>query len=120
MFSISFDSLSLLILLRFWHQLSVGITHVGGGDDEADEAGPDSRHNPLEERLTAVFGGVLDMGGVYAALLQAVCVVIVLGGMKTSTIAVNSFSFAKVGGSGQRISPSSRLARGLGVDSSFC
>lgn len=51
------------------------------------------------------------MGGVYAALLQAVCVVIVLGGLKTSTITVNSFSFVKVGGSGQRSNPSSWLAR---------
>lgn len=65
------------------------------------------------------------MGGVYAALLQAVCVVIVLGGLKASTITVNVFSCAKVGGSRQRNNPSSKLARGfltrlgLRVDSPF-
>lgn len=36
------------------------------------------------------------MGGVYAAALQALCVLIVVGGLKTSKITVNVFTLAKV------------------------
>lgn len=39
--------------------------------------------------------GVLDLGGLYGAILQTCCVFIVIGGLKTSKFTVNVFSFAK-------------------------
>ena len=99
---------SLVFLKLPCRQLKAGLHHAGGEDETsshrtADGGGPDVDFEGLSPREGIegggglhVFGGSLDMGGVYAALLQIACVAIVVGGLKTSTITVNTFSLAKV------------------------
>lgn len=67
----------------------------GGIDDGSTSAGVG---NGPQGESTSGFGpwGVLDMGGLYAAALQAGCVLIVVGGLKASKITVNVFCLAKV------------------------
>lgn len=77
-------------------QLSVGLAHAS---DHADASG---------EGLEAggglsLFGVVFDMGGVYAALLQGACVLVVVGGLEASKYTVNIFCLAKVGGYPRRL-----------------
>lgn len=43
-----------------------------------------------------MFGGVFDIGGIYAALLQGACVMVVVGGLEASKYTVNTFCLAKV------------------------
>lgn len=82
-------------LIRFGviEQLSVGLAHASA-DGGAGEAGADV---PDKGDGFNAFGMMLDIGGVYAALLQAACVLVVVGGLEASKYTVNSFCVAKVG-----------------------
>lgn len=73
-------------------QLSVGLAHASA-DGDAAEAAADGADKG--DGLN-VFGMALDIGGVYAALLQAACVLVVVGGLEASKYTVNTFCVAKV------------------------
>lgn len=74
--------------------MSVGLAHASADADaaEASAGAPDGGDGDGVN----VFGMVLDIGGVYAALLQAACVMVVVGGLEASKYTVNSFCVAKV------------------------
>lgn len=72
-------------------QLSVGLSHSVDGGGSAAGGDGDNKAGGLR-----TLGVVLDMGGVYGALLQAVCVMIVVGGLQASKYTVNTFCVAKV------------------------
>eukprot|EP00903_Cladosiphon_okamuranus_P017906 g16477.t1 len=71
--------------------LSVGLAHASA-DASSEEAGADV---PDKVGGFNAFGMMLDIGGVYAALLQAACVLVVVGGLEASKYTVNSFCVAK-------------------------
>ena len=82
-----------LLLLTSTNQLSVGLAHASA-DGGAGDAGGDVPDHAVGLN---VLGMMLDIGGVYAALLQAACVLVVVGGLEASKYTVNSFCVAKVG-----------------------
>ncbi len=83
-------------------QLSVGLAHASQ-DGSSGSAGAAEGH---EGGINGggggfainAFGMVLDIGGVYEALLQAACVLVVVGGLEASKYTVNTFCVAKVCG----------------------
>ncbi|CAM9536547.1 unnamed protein product [Ectocarpus sp. 6 AP-2014] len=83
--------ISAAAVAKSWGEmLSVGLSHsVDGGGSAAGDDG-DNKAGGLR-----TLGVVLDMGGVYGALLQAVCVMIVVGGLQASKYTVNTFCVAK-------------------------
>ncbi|CAM9805598.1 unnamed protein product, partial [Laminaria digitata] len=66
--------------------LSVGLAHASADESSEGDHGSDG---------ITILGVSIDIGGVFAALLQGVCVLIVVGGLKASTITVNTFCVAK-------------------------
>ncbi|CAN0211326.1 unnamed protein product, partial [Hapterophycus canaliculatus] len=71
-------------------QLRVGLLHSSADGDDTTE-GVDKG----QQHAISLFGAVLDMGGVYAALLQGACVLVVVGGLQASKYTVNTFCVAK-------------------------
>eukprot|EP00904_Undaria_pinnatifida_P004759 jgi/Undpi1/14284/HiC_scaffold_9.g03933.m1 len=79
--------LSAAAVAKSWGEmLSVGLAHASQDESSEGSHGGDG---------ITVLGVTIDTGGVFALVLQGVCVLIVVGGLKASTITVNTFCVAK-------------------------